>query len=108
MMSEFNSSAQPLAPTDSSNWVFPISLEEPCRLLPSGLRWARRGELGAFFTGVLFERDDLLRSIGPLEYLGPNCSDAALVLSAYERFGLPFCPVFEEVLLSLFSTTNGV
>src|SRR5262249_7753180 len=65
-------------------WVLPLSLDEPGRVLPETVRWAERGPLRGFFCGLLFDREVLGGSTNCGE---PECSDAELVLRAYERGG---------------------
>jgi asparagine synthetase B (glutamine-hydrolysing) len=52
--------------------------------MQSQVRWVKRGPLRVFCRGVLFDRDDLERSIN---HRKTDCSDADLVLLAYEREG---------------------
>ena len=70
------------APCD--DWVLPLSLEEPTRPLPSCIRWAERGLLLGFFYGLLLDRENLVDSTNRGD---PECSDADLVLHAYEDGG---------------------
>jgi asparagine synthase (glutamine-hydrolysing) len=71
------------AEVSSDNWVLQLSLKEPGRVLPSGVRWAKRGPFHCFFHGLLLNRDDLARSSNCCT----DCSDADLILRAYERRG---------------------
>src|SRR5262249_49646733 len=70
------------APRD--DWVLPLSLDEPTRVLPDCVQWAEWGPFRCFFDGLLFNREDLAR---PSNCSEANCSDADLVLRAYERGG---------------------
>jgi hypothetical protein len=62
-----------------ADWVLPLSLQDPGRLLPSPLQWAERGALLSFFDGLLFDREELAASINRGK---PDCSDAELILHA--------------------------
>src|SRR5262245_56847171 len=74
--------AGPLAPAARrGDWVLPISLDEPRRGLPSSVQWAERGPFRGFSEGLLFDRDAFAIDGKP------DCSDAHLVLRAYERGG---------------------
>jgi asparagine synthetase B (glutamine-hydrolysing) len=75
----------------SADWVLSLSRQEPGRLPASSVRWAERGPLRGFFDGLLFDRKELAASFNRGQ---PDCSDAALVLLAYEHGG-------EEVLSRL-------
>ena len=68
----------------SDDWVIPLSLDEPARVLPDCVRWAERGPFRCFFHGLLFDREALADST---DRGHPDCSDAELVLRAYERSG---------------------
>jgi asparagine synthetase B (glutamine-hydrolysing) len=70
------------APSD--DWVFPISIDEPGRVLAGSARWVERGPFRCFFHGLLFDRE-LLADL--THHDQPDCSDAALVLRVYEREG---------------------
>src|SRR5262249_8921944 len=70
------------APYD--DWVLPISIDQPARVLPGSARWAERGPIRCFFHGLLFDREALTDSTDRDQ---PDCSDAFLVLRAYERAG---------------------
>jgi asparagine synthetase B (glutamine-hydrolysing) len=72
----------PQGPDDG--WVFALSLDQPTRLQPSGVRWTQRGPVSSFFHGLLFDREALANSIG---CNAPDYSDAECVLRAYEREG---------------------
>jgi asparagine synthetase B (glutamine-hydrolysing) len=71
---------QPSTEATNDSWVLSLSLDEPGRQLPGGVRWAKRGPLLGFFHGLLFDREVLADSTG-------QHSDADLVLRAYERGG---------------------
>src|SRR5262249_27788523 len=43
------------APHD--DWVLPISIEQPGRVLAESTRWAERGPIRCFFHGLLFDRE---------------------------------------------------
>src|SRR5438067_5379560 len=73
----------PIEATDD-NWVLPLSLDEPGRVLPGRVRWAKRGSLHGFFHGLLFDREVLA---GSTDRDQPDRSDADLVLGVYERGG---------------------
>jgi asparagine synthase (glutamine-hydrolysing) len=75
------------APSDK--WVLRFSLDEPGRVIPSGVPWAKWGPFHCFFHGFLFDREELARS-GHCRL--PDCSDADLVLRAYERQGEAILP----------------
>ena len=75
--------ADPLS-APSEDWVLSLSLDEPGRLLTSGVRWAEWGPFRGFFHGLLFDREDLAHSNN---CSASDCSDAELVLRAYERGG---------------------
>jgi asparagine synthetase B (glutamine-hydrolysing) len=66
------------------DWVLPISIEQPGRVLAGSTRWAERGPIRCFFHGLLFDRELLAASTDRDQLDG---SDAALVLRAYEREG---------------------
>jgi asparagine synthase (glutamine-hydrolysing) len=68
----------------SEDWVLSLSRQEPGRLPTSPIRWAEHGQLRGFFHGLLFDREQLVASYGRAK---PDCSDAELVLRAYERAG---------------------
>src|SRR5437764_7681106 len=68
----------------SKDWVLSLSRQEPSRLPPSPIRWAEHGQLRGFFYGLLFDREQLMASYCSGK---PDCSDAELVLRAYERAG---------------------
>jgi len=70
------------AEAPENDWVLPLALDEPGRILPNGIRWAERGPLRGFFHGLLFDRNTLMVSTDQ-----PDCSDADVVLHAYERSG---------------------
>ena len=53
-------------------------------MLPSAMLWAERGPLRGFFHGLLFDREVLANSTDSSR---AECSDAELVLRAYERGG---------------------
>jgi asparagine synthetase B (glutamine-hydrolysing) len=77
--------AEPSSATlPSEDWVLSISLDEPGQVLPGSVRWVERGPLRGFFDGLLFDRDALSRSINRDK---ADCSNADLVLQAYERGG---------------------
>ena len=67
-------------PTEAvdDDWVLSLSLNEPGRELPDGVRWVEFGPLRGFFQGVLFDRE---------AFDEPDGSDADLVLRAYARDG---------------------
>jgi asparagine synthetase B (glutamine-hydrolysing) len=65
------------------DWVLPISIDDPTRPLIPDARWTQRGQVRVFFRGALFDRD----ALRALAELPPNCSDADLVLRAYELWG---------------------
>ena len=65
-------------------WVLALSVNQPGRSRPTGVRWTERGPLSGFFHGLLFDREALANSTGCDH---PGCSDADLVLRAYEREG---------------------
>jgi asparagine synthase (glutamine-hydrolysing) len=69
--------------SDAANedWVLSFDLAELGRALPEGVPWEELGPLRGFFQGVLFDREALAGSSQP------GCSDAKLVLHAYEREG---------------------
>ena len=72
-------------PEDASEeWVVTLSRQEPGRPPANPLRWAERGPLHGFFEGLLFDREELAASFNRSEQ---DCSDADLVLHAYEREG---------------------
>lgn len=66
------------------DWVLSLSRQEPGRVPASPFRWAERGPLRGFFYGLLFDRKELAASFNRGQ---PDCSDADLVLLAYEREG---------------------
>src|SRR5262245_7530331 len=68
----------------SGDWVLSLSRQEPGRLPASSVRWAERGPLRGFFDGLLFDREELAVSFNRGKQ---DCSDAELVLHAYEREG---------------------
>ena len=75
--------AEPLsAERPGNNWLLALSLNDPCSVLAGGVPWAHRGPLYCFFQGLLFDRVILARLADR-----PDCSDAELVLQAYERGG---------------------
>jgi asparagine synthase (glutamine-hydrolysing) len=76
--------AEPLRTEATDEWVLPVSLTEPGRLVPGFVPWAEWGPLRGFFYGLLFDREDLIRRTNCDQ---PDCSDAELVLRAYERIG---------------------
>ena len=78
----FEKSLATEAPYD--DWVLPISIEQPDRVLTGSARWAERGPIRCFFHGLLFDREALMDSTDRDQ---PDCSDALLVLRAYERAG---------------------
>jgi asparagine synthetase B (glutamine-hydrolysing) len=72
-------------PEDASgDWVVTLSRQEPGRPPANSLRWAERGPLHGFFEGQLFNREEFAASFNRVEQ---DCSDADLVLRAYEREG---------------------
>lgn len=73
---------QPSTEATDDSWVLSLSLDEPGRPLPGGVRWAKRGPLLGFFHGLLFDREVLADSTDSGQH-----SDADLVLRAYERRG---------------------
>jgi asparagine synthase (glutamine-hydrolysing) len=73
-----------LTEASCEDWVLPLSLEEPSRVMPSRLRWADRGPFRGFFHGLLFDREDLADSAN---YGKRDCSEVDLILKAYERWG---------------------
>jgi asparagine synthase (glutamine-hydrolysing) len=70
------------APYD--DWVLPISIDQPGRVLSESVRWFQQGPFRCFFHGLLFDRELLADSIGRNQF---GFSDAALILRAYERDG---------------------
>src|SRR6516164_7474446 len=74
----------PQAEEASGEWVLTLSRQQLGRLPANPLRWAERGPLHGFFKGLLFDREELAASFNRSEQ---NCSDAELVLHAYEREG---------------------
>jgi asparagine synthetase B (glutamine-hydrolysing) len=68
----------------SVDWVLSLSRQEPGRLPANSVRWAERGPLRGFCDGLLFDREELAASFNRGEQ---DCSDADLVLHAYEREG---------------------
>ena len=78
----FEKSVAKEAPYD--DWVLPISIDQPARVLSGSARWAERGPIRCFFHGLLFDREALTDSTDRDQ---PDCSDAFLVLRAYERAG---------------------
>src|SRR5262249_45517815 len=76
--------ADALAAKACNDWVLPLSLEDPTRVLPSRIRWAERGGLHGFFDGLLFDREELADSVNKGNR---DCLDVDLVLHAYERGG---------------------
>src|SRR5207244_2442516 len=60
------------------------SLDEPGRVAPDNVRWAKRGALLGFFHGLLFDRETFAYLTDRRQ---PDCSDADLVLRSYERGG---------------------
>jgi asparagine synthetase B (glutamine-hydrolysing) len=74
----------PPAEKAGGEWVLTLSCREPGRLPANPLRWAERGPLHGFFEGLLFDREELAASFNRSEH---DCSDADLVLHAYEREG---------------------
>ena len=68
----------------SGEWVLTLSRQQPGRLPPNPLRWVERGLLRVFFEGLLFDREELAASFNRGER---DCSDADLVLRAYESEG---------------------
>jgi asparagine synthetase B (glutamine-hydrolysing) len=68
----------------SGEWVLTFSRQQPGRPPANPLGWAERGPLHGFFKGLLFDREELAASFNRSEQ---NCSDADLVLHAYEREG---------------------
>jgi asparagine synthase (glutamine-hydrolysing) len=81
--------ANPSPETRSDNWVLRLSLEEPGRVLSAGVPWAEWGPFHCFFDGFLFDREDLAHSSNCRL---PDCSDADLILRAYERQGEAILP----------------
>jgi asparagine synthetase B (glutamine-hydrolysing) len=69
-------------PTD--DWVLSLSRQEPSCLPTSPLRWAEHGPFRGFFHGLLLNREELVASFNRGK---ADCSDAELVLLAYERAG---------------------
>src|SRR5262245_32963454 len=82
MHSPLVQSQNPFLEVRQDDWLLPLALDEPSRVLPSAVRWAQRGPLRGFFHGVLFDRETLTDST-----YQPDCSDADLVLRSYERGG---------------------
>src|SRR5262249_36218200 len=68
----------------SDDWVIRLSLDEPACVLPDCGGWAERRPFRCFFHGLLFDREALAQST---DRSHPDCSDAELVLRAYERRG---------------------
>lgn len=64
------------------DWVLPFSVKEPTHLLASRMQWTERGPISGFFSGILFDRDELADLGGK-----KDCSDSDLVLRVYERGG---------------------
>jgi asparagine synthase (glutamine-hydrolysing) len=77
------------AEASHEDWVLALPFDEAGRALPDGVRWAERGPLRGFFHGLLFDREALAAST---DRGGPDCSDAELVLRAYEREGEAVLP----------------
>jgi asparagine synthetase B (glutamine-hydrolysing) len=68
----------------SAEWVLTLSRQQRGWLPANPLRWAKRGPLHGFFEGLLFDREELAASFNRRSR---DCSDADLVLQAYEREG---------------------
>jgi asparagine synthetase B (glutamine-hydrolysing) len=66
------------------DWVLSVSIDHPGRELAGSARCAEQGPVRCFFDGLLFDREHLM---DPTDRDQPDCSDAALVLRAYEREG---------------------
>lgn len=75
--------------TDASgtDWVLSLSVHQS-RVGACGVPFAELGSLRAFVSGLLYDRAELARTSG----LSTRCSDAELVLSAYERCGESLIP----------------
>jgi asparagine synthetase B (glutamine-hydrolysing) len=66
------------------DWVLSLSRQEPGHVPPSPLRWAKHGQLRGFFHGLLLNREQLFSLFNRGK---SDCSDAELVLLAYEVAG---------------------
>src|SRR5262245_16123389 len=66
------------------DWIIQLSRDDPGRVVPDGLQWAEYGPFFCFFKGLLSNREELENSSACSE---SYCSDADLVLRAYEQQG---------------------
>src|SRR5262245_45481060 len=73
---------RPVSSTAAEGWVLTVALDGGHRLTGVNLPVAERGPVQAAFHGILFDRAELIATLG----LPADATDPAILLSAYERW----------------------